>query len=136
RARGLDLDAPDGRRRERALSPARARPARRARAHRPGDPLALSPLRPPSGSRVNEMTKDDGLRRLRLLALVEGSSLLVLVGVAVPLKHLFDLPVAVKVLGPLHGIAFLAYVVALIDALGTRGLTGRRAGVALLAAVI
>lgn len=82
------------------------------------------------------MMTSDGLRRLRILALVEGSSLLVLVGVAVPLKHLFDLPVAVKVLGPLHGIAFLAYVVALIDALGTRGLTGRRAGVALLAAVI
>ena len=78
----------------------------------------------------------DKLRRLRLLAFLEGTSLLVLVGIAVPLKHVFAVPVAVKIVGPLHGIAFLAYVVSVVDALGTRGLNRRQAGLALLAAVI
>jgi len=78
----------------------------------------------------------NALRRLRLLALVEGTSLLLLVGVAVPLKHVFHVPVAVKVVGPLHGLAFVAYVVSVVDALGTRQLEARRAGLALLAAMI
>lgn len=76
------------------------------------------------------------LRRLRLLAFIEGSSLLVLVGIAVPLKHVFDVPVAVRVLGPLHGLAFLAYVVSVVDSLGTRRLDRRQAGLAILAAMI
>ncbi len=41
--------------------------------------------------------------RLRLLGLLEGISLLVLVGVAVPLKHLYHDPSLVRALGPVHG---------------------------------
>lgn len=76
------------------------------------------------------------LRRLRLLAYVEGISLLVLVLVAVPLKHLFDAPLAVRVIGPIHGIAFLAYIVCVIDALGTRRIDRRQAGLAIVAAFV
>lgn len=39
----------------------------------------------------------------------EGLTLLLLLLVAVPLKHLYGHPEAVRLLGPLHGIAFLAY---------------------------
>ena len=78
----------------------------------------------------------ESLRRLRLLAFLEGVSLILLVGVAVPLKHVFDIPLVVRVVGPLHGLAFLAYVVSVVDALGTRSLRGRQAGLALLAAMI
>jgi integral membrane protein len=49
------------------------------------------------------------LRRLRLAALMEGATLVVLVFVAVPAKHLFGLPEATKVIGPVHGLAFVAY---------------------------
>ncbi|NCE89435.1 DUF3817 domain-containing protein [Pseudomonas sp. L13] len=51
----------------------------------------------------------DSLRPLRYAACVEGSSLLILLTIAVPLKHLFDYPAAVQVVGPLHGLAFLTY---------------------------
>ncbi|MBC6612383.1 DUF3817 domain-containing protein [Hymenobacter sp. BT507] len=48
--------------------------------------------------------------RLRLLGLLEGVSLLLLVGVAVPLKHLYGDASLVRALGPLHGLLFLLYL--------------------------
>ncbi|WP_282636780.1 DUF3817 domain-containing protein [Sphingobacterium thalpophilum] len=48
--------------------------------------------------------------RLRLLAFLEGVSLLVLVFVAVPMKHFFDNPAAVKAIGPVHGTLFLLFI--------------------------
>ena len=46
---------------------------------------------------------------LRLASIVEALTLLTLVGVAVPLKHLWGFPQAVAVMGPLHGLAFLTF---------------------------
>lgn len=76
------------------------------------------------------------MRALRLFAFVEGVSLLLLVGVAVPLKHVLGHSVGVRVFGPLHGLAFLAYAVCVLDALGTRRLTRRQAGLAFVASMI
>lgn len=50
------------------------------------------------------------LGRLRLLGLLEGLSLLVLVGIAVPLKHFYGDPSLVRALGPVHGLLFLLFV--------------------------
>lgn len=50
------------------------------------------------------------LGRLRLLGLLEGLSLLLLLGVAVPLKHLYHDATLVRVLGPVHGLLFLLFV--------------------------
>lgn len=66
-------------------------------------------------------------RRLTLLALLEGCSLATLLLVAVPLKHLAGLPAAVTVLGPLHGLLFLAYSWALVEATSTGALRPRQA---------
>jgi integral membrane protein len=55
------------------------------------------------------------LRRMRVVSVIEGSTLLVLVFVAVPLKHLGGLSVATAIMGPLHGMAFLLYVWMLIE---------------------
>lgn len=48
--------------------------------------------------------------RLRLIGLLEGISLLVLVGVAVPAKHIYGNPSLVKAIGPIHGILFLLFI--------------------------
>ncbi|MBX3163036.1 MAG: DUF3817 domain-containing protein [Bacteroidetes bacterium] len=48
--------------------------------------------------------------RLRLLAFLEGVSLLVLVFIAVPLKYYFGNPSLVKSIGPIHGALFLGFV--------------------------
>ncbi len=43
------------------------------------------------------------LRRLEVVSLVEATTLIFLVGVAVPLKHFAGEPAAVTVMGPVHG---------------------------------
>ena len=48
--------------------------------------------------------------RLRLLAFLEGTSLLLLVFVAVPFKHLLHDPSLVRAIGPVHGVLFLLFV--------------------------
>ena len=48
--------------------------------------------------------------RLRLVALLEGLSLLVLVLIAVPLKYAYHDPSLVKAMGPVHGLLFCFFV--------------------------
>ncbi|MEC5174972.1 DUF3817 domain-containing protein [Chryseobacterium nepalense] len=48
--------------------------------------------------------------RLRIIAILEGISLLVLVFIAVPLKYAFNNPAIVKVTGPVHGSLFLLFL--------------------------
>ncbi|MCG8586614.1 MAG: DUF3817 domain-containing protein, partial [Pirellulales bacterium] len=43
------------------------------------------------------------LSRLRLLSIVEGTSTLLLFGIAMPLKYIYEMPMAVRVVGSLHG---------------------------------
>lgn len=51
------------------------------------------------------------LGRLRLLGLLEGISLLLLVGIAVPMKYFAQNPALVKAIGPVHGLLFVFFVV-------------------------
>ena len=50
------------------------------------------------------------LRRLELASFAEATTLVLLVCFAVPLKHFAEYPMAVTVMGPVHGLAFLAYI--------------------------
>jgi integral membrane protein len=47
---------------------------------------------------------------LRRVAIIEAISFLLLVLVAMPLKYLADLPMAVKIVGMIHGVLFVAFV--------------------------
>lgn len=57
------------------------------------------------------------LKRMRLASAAEGTTLLLLLGIAVPLKHLAGIPIAVRVMGPVHGLAFVIYFHTLIQTL-------------------
>ncbi|TRX60650.1 DUF3817 domain-containing protein [Fulvivirga sp. M361] len=48
--------------------------------------------------------------RLRFIAILEGTSLILLLFVAVPLKRVFDFPMVSKLLEPIHGALFLLFV--------------------------
>lgn len=50
------------------------------------------------------------LGRLRLTAIVEGWSFLVLLFIAMPLKYWAGMPQAVRVVGMAHGVLFILYV--------------------------
>ena len=74
--------------------------------------------------------------RVRLVALAEGVSFLLLLGIAMPLKYLADLPLAVRVVGAAHGGLFLLLILALFAAWGSRALPARHAGLVFLASLI
>ena len=56
------------------------------------------------------------LGRLRAVALIEGASYVALLFVAMPLKYLFDMPLAVRVVGMAHGLLFVLLLLQLMTA--------------------
>lgn len=54
--------------------------------------------------------------RLRVIGLLEGVSYLALLFIAVPLKRFGGSPEAVQIIGPIHGLLFLLYVMTVIQA--------------------
>lgn len=57
------------------------------------------------------------LSRMRLASALEGSTLISLLVIAVPLKHLLGVPLGVRLLGPVHGLAFVFYFFTLVQTL-------------------
>ncbi len=56
----------------------------------------------------------NALGRFRFIGVLEGSSLLILLFIAMPLKYWFGMANAVTIVGTLHGYIFLAYIFAVI----------------------
>jgi integral membrane protein len=48
-----------------------------------------------------------------MIALAEGTSFLILLFIAMPMKYMIGMPLAVRVVGSIHGLLFLLYVVRL-----------------------
>lgn len=49
-------------------------------------------------------------RRFKWISLIEGLSFLILLGIAMPLKYVLDMPLAVTYVGWAHGLLFVLYV--------------------------
>jgi integral membrane protein len=76
------------------------------------------------------------LKRLRLLGLIEGTSTLILFGIAMPMKYVWDMPLAVRIVGSVHGFLFVALALVCLIAI-ERVPIGRKLGLAgILGAVI
>lgn len=45
-----------------------------------------------------------------MIALAEGTSFLILLCIAMPMKYFMGMPLAVRVVGSIHGLLFLLYV--------------------------
>ena len=45
-----------------------------------------------------------------MIALAEGTSFLVLLFIAMPMKYFMGMPLAVRVVGSIHGLLFLLYI--------------------------
>lgn len=50
--------------------------------------------------------------RLRAIGFIEGISFLLLLGIAMPLKYFADIPQVVTIVGGLHGLLFVLYLLA------------------------
>jgi integral membrane protein len=53
--------------------------------------------------------------RLRIIAFMEGCSLLALVFIAMPVKYLLGIPEATQAIGLIHGILFVIFIVATLS---------------------
>jgi len=73
---------------------------------------------------------------LRLTGITEGISFLLLLLIAMPLKYYFGFPLAVKVVGWLHGILFMVYILAVLLAIRAMKWGWFSVGVALAASLI
>lgn len=58
----------------------------------------------------------NALEQFRVMGFLEGSSLLILLFIAMPLKYGFDLPQAVSIVGAIHGGLFTLYCAAIVYA--------------------
>jgi integral membrane protein len=76
------------------------------------------------------------IRRFRMTALAEGSSFLLLLFVAMPMKYLMGMPRVVTVVGAIHGILFLLYVAQLVKLRTTHQWDNTFAFYAFLAALL
>ena len=74
----------------------------------------------------------NALAQLRIAALVEGISFVLLLFVAMPLKYVAGLTIAVRIAGSVHGFSFLWFVSALFRASDERRWT-LRTGLSLFA---
>ncbi len=74
--------------------------------------------------------------RLRVIGFAEGVSYLLLLFIAVPLKRMGGHPEAVQILGPIHGLLFLLYVLMVIQAKIEYGWSMGKMGLALLASIL
>ncbi len=73
---------------------------------------------------------------LRLAAFAEAVSFLVLLGIAMPLKYIWHLPIAVRIAGSLHGTLFILFCITLARAWRTANWPISRATLLFVASII
>jgi integral membrane protein len=78
----------------------------------------------------------DAIQRLRWIAKIEAVSFLTLLGIAMPLKYLAGMPLAVKLVGWAHGVLFILFVLALSRAKREARLDTRFAALVFVAALL
>ncbi|MCK8490468.1 DUF3817 domain-containing protein [Spirosoma sp. RP8] len=74
--------------------------------------------------------------RLRVVGFGEGVSFLLLLFVAVPLKRIYGHPEAVQILGPIHGLLFIYYVLLIVQAKTEYSWSWGKTGLAFLASLL
>ncbi|WP_456391297.1 DUF3817 domain-containing protein [Profundibacter sp.] len=81
------------------------------------------------------MQKPD-LTWLKIAALFEGTSLIALVFIGLPFKYWLGIPLLVKIIGPAHGVLFLAFIITLLVHLSKGRINSRLAGIGAIASFI
>ena len=79
------------------------------------------------------MTK---IEQFRLIAFIEGVSFLVLLFIAMPLKYMAGIPLAVRIVGMLHGVLFVGFIMTLIGAASEREWPLKRSALAFISSLL
>jgi integral membrane protein len=54
------------------------------------------------------------IKTLKTVGYLEGLSFLILLGIAMPMKYFMDMPLAVTIVGSLHGLLFVLYILSIL----------------------
>lgn len=76
------------------------------------------------------------LGRLRIIGFIEGISFLLILFVTMPLKYFYSMGEPNKVLGMIHGLLFVLYIYAVIQATFDKKWNFKRSFLAILASII
>ncbi|MEP7729879.1 DUF3817 domain-containing protein [Marinomonas primoryensis] len=76
------------------------------------------------------------MKMLRFISILEGTSLLLLLFVAVPLKRLMDMPEMVSLIGPVHGGLFIAFNLLLVLSVSRFGVSAKHALMGFIASLV
>ncbi len=65
------------------------------------------------------------LKKFKFINKIEGYSFLILLFIAMPMKYMFDIPIATKIAGMTHGLLVFAFIYQIIEAKKEAGFTGK-----------
>lgn len=85
---------------------------------------------------MTQETTGNPLKWLKIAALFEGSSLILLLFVGLPFKYLLEMPQGVSVIGRAHGALFVIFIVTLVAHLIMGRINAKKTGVGMLASFI
>lgn len=74
--------------------------------------------------------------RLRIASILDGLSFVILMGVGMPLKYQMDMPIVVRVMGPIHGVLFVWLCSELATLVLGRSWPAKNAALVFIAALI
>jgi integral membrane protein len=75
-------------------------------------------------------------KSFKIIALLEGISLLLLLFFAMPMKYIFDLPIYVRIVGMSHGLLFISYIILAIMIKIEENWTAKKMGIVCLASIV
>lgn len=76
------------------------------------------------------------ISRLRTIGIYEGVSYLLLLGIAMPLKYMADIPEAVKYTGWAHGVLFVLYMISVLEVTLTHNWSIKKVAAAVVASLL
>ena len=76
------------------------------------------------------------LRFFKIIALLEGISMLLLYFFAMPLKYIFENPSYIRPIGMSHGLLFIGYIILAIMLKYEENCSGKKFGIVALASVL
>ncbi|MCF6137431.1 DUF3817 domain-containing protein [Pseudalkalibacillus berkeleyi] len=78
----------------------------------------------------------DKLKTFRIVGFSEGISFLLLLGIAMPLKYFFEYPMAVSIVGAIHGGLFVLYCMMVVYLKFSYNWSIKKAAMGILASVL
>ena len=79
---------------------------------------------------------DKTIKWFRIIAIAEGISFLILLGIAMPLKYAAHIPLAVTIAGSVHGLLFIAFMILALEVKNKLNKSGSWFAKAFLASIL